>query len=274
MIGVVRGSTHDAGSLITDSDSRRLSVKASFGRSNALRNLHFDQTSEAGHSWSWKCLESTDVCQGHAATGRQHEFMLKNWDFKRRKRTILKMWWESDWLMTAPCSGQTGKRFRNSCTSQKDGPQTNQPTNKQTSSDLQISFTKWPSIWATATDLKIPQKMAWWPQTRLKSFFWVLYNQEPQKVTNSLLISILKNLIRGCNHDASSLNNDWDNLSLEAALDEVMPWETRILTKQAKLGTSGLGKYACQGHAATVLQHEFMFKYWRFNRRQRTILKM
>ena len=148
----------------------------------------------------------------------------------------------------------------------------NQQTNKRVLTSKLASQSG--SIRATATDLKIPQKMAWWPQTRLKSFFWVLYNQEPQKVTNSLLISISKNVIRGCYHDASSLNNDWDNLSLEAALDEVMPWETRILTKQAKLGTSGLGKYACQGHAATVLQHELMFKYWRFNRRQRTILKM
>ena len=53
----------------------------------------------------------------------------------------------------------------------KKGPKTNQPTNKQIGFDLSISFTKWPSMQATATHLKIPQKMAWWPQTRLKSFF-------------------------------------------------------------------------------------------------------
>ena len=42
--------------------------------------------------------------------------------------------------------------------SQKNGPQTNQPTNKQTGFDLSVSFTNWPSIQATANDLKIPQK--------------------------------------------------------------------------------------------------------------------
>ena len=62
--------------LITDKILDVLSPKASFGRSNALRNLHLDQTSEAGH-WSWKCLESTGACQRHAATGQQHGFMFK-----------------------------------------------------------------------------------------------------------------------------------------------------------------------------------------------------
>ena len=71
-----------------------------------------------------------------------------------------------------PCSRQTGKPLRNSYTSQKNGPQTKQPTNKLTSFDLLIRFTKWPSIRAAATDLKISQKMAWWAQTRLKSLYW------------------------------------------------------------------------------------------------------
>ena len=40
----------------------------------------------------------------------------------------------------------------------KTAQKTNQPTNKQTGFDHSISFTKWPSMQATATHLKIPQK--------------------------------------------------------------------------------------------------------------------
>ena len=101
-----------------------------------------------------------------------------------------------------PCRRQTGKPLRNSYTSQKNGPQTKQPTNKLTSFDLSISFTKWPSIRAAATDLKIPQKMAWWAQTRLKSLYWRPTTKNLKRFQKAvLLISIAP-------HKGSSLITD------------------------------------------------------------------
>ena len=149
-------------------------------------------------------VQKYSASQGHTTTGPQHDFS-QTMAFKRWSRTILKDVVGERLTHDCPCSRQTGKRFRNSYTSQKNGPQTNQPTNKQTSFDLQISFTKWPSIRATATDLKIPQKMAWWPQTRLKILSWRFMTKNfkrSQKV--GLLISMVpQKAICGSTPDAS-----------------------------------------------------------------------
>ena len=129
-----------------------MSLEPCFERSNGLRNPHLNPISDAGNFWPWKCLKSTAACQGHAATGPQHDFIFKHWRFKRRHRVIFK-----SLIHDCPCSRQTRTRSRNSYTKSKERP-TNQPTNKQTGFDLSISFTNWPSIQATANDLKIPQK--------------------------------------------------------------------------------------------------------------------
>ena len=166
MMGIIRGSTHDASSLITDKILDVLSPKASFGRSNALRNLHLDQTREAGH-WSWKCLER-GACQRHA--GMRLGSNMSSFPNTEISKGGREPFWRCSGkrlIHDSPCSRQTGKPLRNSYTSQKNGPQTKQPTNKLTSFDLSISFTKWPSIRAAATDLKIPQK--WHGELKLVS---------------------------------------------------------------------------------------------------------
>ena len=104
-----------------------MSLEPCFERSNGLRNPHLNLISDAGNFWPWKCLKSTAACQGHAATGPQHDFIFKHWRFKRRHRVIFK-----SLIHDCPCSRQTRTRSRNSYTKSQERP-TNQPTNQPTS---------------------------------------------------------------------------------------------------------------------------------------------
>ena len=74
-------------------------------------------------------VEKYSAGRGHTTTGPQYDFS-QTMDFKRWSRTILKDVVGERLTHDCPCSRQTGKRFRSSYTSEKNGPQT-QPTNKQ-----------------------------------------------------------------------------------------------------------------------------------------------